>query len=725
MGMLQGILRALWMWLPHQQMATHRHQQVEKCRPPVLPRHQGRGAAIYAAFAIARISALHLAPIKTTSVTITAGISPGTPIQFQQGTEAGMASFFAATEASCGYNSISDSQKHDTDFTSGHNFNSHGFDIDDTGWRLEGCEPGFDFKNLMMHGMASFFAAAEESCDYNAIYDLLKHDTEFASGHISDSPGFDLDDAYLRLERCEPGFDFKSFMMHLDIRLCVPRLTETMQPPGLRFELGTSLTTQGAQKPGPQALLFSLDIDACVVVSSHVWILHSLGDKCFWMTRLGLGTNFGLFFCKAETCKTTTSSCFSSRAGQHLECRSEQKESFRTLRVERQRNPPGTRLEPGSLSTQIAGKKSGPRGVFRALNLDVRVATASMSLPGLTQKPNLEEGIWSVIFGDGILLKRELCSVEFYTPDSSTCPDPRMGKPAVCRREPDRPLPESVSDSFADLVKCFPEITWQGECELMLQCALTRWLMVVILFSQSSTVLQHLATQSEDVGKVSVLSGMFRDEAPATPSKHVREVSKLRHFLGMGFFPTDVFSTYKFFLHPWKDRWLRVRRSLGIAEPPDYPLMPAPSVQISSTMKPLSASEAGSMLRKILFGRKEQLAGRRVLANSMEATMLSCAAKFRFDVETRLQLACHVGGFKPPHTYGSDAAARPLLQLEKVLKAIREEASDHTRLGVADFWANQSRRSLTCKASHWEILRAGMANRSEAGGNSNQRGSRL
>jgi len=90
-------------------------------------------------------------------------------------------------------------------------------------------------------------------------------------------------------------------------------------------------------------------------------------------------------------------------------------------------------------------------------------------------------------------------------------------------------------------------------------------------------------------------------------------------------------------------------------------------------MRPLSAPETGRWLRKILFGKKERLPGRRVPAHSMKATMLSLAAKFGLDAETKLQWAYHVGGFKLLHTCSRDAAAQPLLQLESVLKAIREE----------------------------------------------------
>ena len=63
--------------------------------------------------------------------------------------------------------------------------------------------------------------------------------------------------------------------------------------------------------------------------------------------------------------------------------------------------------------------------------------------------------------------------------------------------------------------------------------------------------------------------------------------------------------------------------------------------------------------------------------------MLSFAAKFGLDAETRLQLAYHVGGFKRLHTYNRDAAALPLLQLERVLKATSEETfrPESTRSG--------------------------------------------
>ena len=83
----------------------------------------------------------------------------------------------------------------------------------------------------------------------------------------------------------------------------------------------------------------------------------------------------------------------------------------------------------------------------------------------------------------------------------------------------------------------------------MLQSALKRWLVVVISFNRSATVWQQLATESEDVGKISVLSDLFRGKAPATLLKRVRAVEKLCQFLGVGCFPAEEASIYKFFQH--------------------------------------------------------------------------------------------------------------------------------------------------------------------------------
>ena len=119
------------------------------------------------------------------------------------------------------------------------------------------------------------------------------------------------------------------------------------------------------------------------------------------------------------------------------------------------------RFELGTSSSSIGDQKPGPQETFSNINLDAYVATALMLLPTWAPKPIWDEGIWSVIFGDGILLKQDFCNVEYYKPKPTTCLDSWVEQLAECRRELERSLPESVSDSFADVVRHVPEITWQ------------------------------------------------------------------------------------------------------------------------------------------------------------------------------------------------------------------------------------------------------------------------
>ena len=122
---------------------------------------------------------------------------------------------------------------------------------------------------------------------------------------------------------------------------------------------------------------------------------------------------------------------------------------------------------------------------------------------------------------------------------------------------------------------------------------------------------------------------------------------------------------------PWADRWMQVRAELGVKPPPEHPLMPAPAADGAPQIRPLSATEAGDWLRKLLTGSKGHAAGRRITAHSMKSTCLSFCAKFGLSAEVRLQLGYHVAGFKMLHTYSRDAAAQPLLELARVLRAVR------------------------------------------------------
>ena len=464
------------------------------------------------------------------------------------------------------------------------------------------------------------------------------------------------------------------------------------------------------------------------------------------------------------------------------------------------------------------------------INLDSCIRTSLNSLPFAAPKPIWEEGVWASIFGDGIFMKPNFCTVELSKPSFETCMDEWIGQIDDTRRKLKRALQPSGDDSYGDVVKHIPDQTWQEERESMLQTAIKRWLVVVIGFSESTVVWQQLASEPDDVGKLTVLGDLFRGKAPATLLKRVRAVEKMCQFLGVGIFPASESKVYKFFtferahgapvsrlrsylealalcyhvfsmtelkevisgkrlhgctisdtpalttqaspltveellkLHkvlfdkcdwnsafagaalfviysrarwadamhccdlvqdqdeegitrflegptavhktmhsaifkhkmlplvapavgvskmPWTDRWFAVREALHIKPPPDHAVMPAPTLEGLPSARPLTATEAGAWLRKLLHGHVGQLEGRKVTAHSMKATMLSYAAKFGLDAETRLQLAYHVSGFKMLHTYSRDAAAQPLMELERVLKAVRGGSfrPDSTRSG--------------------------------------------
>lgn len=471
-----------------------------------------------------------------------------------------------------------------------------------------------------------------------------------------------------------------------------------------------------------------------------------------------------------------------------------------------------------------------PQNDVTGVDLDACVSTALMSLPLQMPKPIWDEGVWSAIFGNGILINPDFCVPDLGKPVNAPFLDEWMEQITDCSRELKRSIHEVSSDSFADVVKHTTDRTWQEERESLLQSALKRWLMVVTSFKRSAVVWKQLAAETNDVKKLMVLADIFRGKAPATLMKRVRAVEKVCNFLGPDIFPCSEEAMYNFFkserdlgappsrlksyleamafclytfsmdelrpvvasrrLHgctipavpsailqaspltvdelskihevlwaksdwnsvfagallfvvysrarwadamhsdklypdrdaegvtryveasaavhktmhaslyrhrllplvapavgvvdePWVDRWMMVRAAVGVQLPPFNPMMPAPLGDGKASQRPLSATEAGAWLRKLLYGCKDQLKDRRISAHSLKATTLSYAAKFGLSAETRLQLAYHVGGFKMLHTYSRDAAAQPVLELERVLGAIRAKTfrPDSTRSG--------------------------------------------
>ena len=179
-------------------------------------------------------------------------------------------------------------------------------------------------------------------------------------------------------------------------------------------------------------------------------------------------------------------------------------------------------------SSSIGDQKPGPQETFSDVNLDACVTTASMSWHASATKPIWDEGIGSIIFGDGILLESDFCSVECYEPDPSTCLESRVEQLAECQREMKRSMPESVSDSCADVARHTPGVKWQEESESTWQSALKRWLVVVFSFDRGATVWRQLAAESEAVGKILVPSDLFGGKAPATLLKRVKAVGRFR-----------------------------------------------------------------------------------------------------------------------------------------------------------------------------------------------------
>ena len=132
---------------------------------------------------------------------------------------------------------------------------------------------------------------------------------------------------------------------------------------------------------------------------------------------------------------------------------------------------------------------------------------------------------------------------------------------------------------------------------------------------------------------------------------------------------------------PWVDRWLEIRRQLGVTCTCCDAGSRGGWMPLRKTLD--SHGSCGACLRKLLSGSPEQDRERRITAHSMKSTTLSYAAKFGLSAETRLQLGYHVAGFKILHTYSRDSAAQPLMELQKVLESIRDKSfmPDETRSG--------------------------------------------
>ena len=120
----------------------------------------------------------------------------------------------------------------------------------------------------------------------------------------------------------------------------------------------------------------------------------------------------------------------------------------------------------------------------------------------------------------------------------------------------------------------------------------------------------------------------------------------------------------------WVSKWLEARGCVGI-DVGTFPILPAPHNDCTPSVRPVGTSEAGAWLRMLLKEAGCSVEGRRITSHSLKATALSQLAKYGADINDRLVLGGHVGGFKSVLTYSRNVMAAPLRALERMLYDIR------------------------------------------------------
>ena len=133
----------------------------------------------------------------------------------------------------------------------------------------------------------------------------------------------------------------------------------------------------------------------------------------------------------------------------------------------------------------------------------------------------------------------------------------------------------------------------------------------------------------------------------------------------------------------WARLWKLARQELGLVDPPDFPVMPAPDKSGAPTVRPLDTEEMGRWLRCILTGSSAKQGDRKLSSHSCKCTMLSYAAKRGISISDRQLLGYHTTPHRMALTYSRDSAAHPLMILGKLIGEIREKKflPDETRSG--------------------------------------------
>ncbi|CAE8603101.1 unnamed protein product [Polarella glacialis] len=186
----------------------------------------------------------------------------------------------------------------------------------------------------------------------------------------------------------------------------------------------------------------------------------------------------------------------------------------------------------------------------------------------------------------------------------------------------------------------------------------------------------------------------------------------------------------------WWQAFVDARRSLGMAElgsategeffailADGVPLLPRRLRDGLWSAQPAKADEVTAMLLRLLASVGcEAAALKEVASHSMEATLLSMAAKHGVDLRTRRLLGYHVVKGESALNYGREHLGVPVHELEKLLDAVRAGSflPDATRARRRPLERGEGVKSLRQQFEEWqgcsveEFMRRGRSNSAES-----------
>ena len=166
-------------------------------------------------------------------------------------------------------------------------------------------------------------------------------------------------------------------------------------------------------------------------------------------------------------------------------------------------------------------------------------------------------------------------------------------------------------------------------------------------------------------------------EAKVWTHKSMRAAMHRHQFLPMAAPATGVHR------EEWVTGWLTARKELGVADPPDAPVMPAPTAAGNPSARPVNTDEAGKWVNALIVAMGLPAPVPLLTSHSFKATCLSWSAKRGLSTSDRLQLGYHADGGRMALVYSRDGAARSIQLLQDLMREIREGVflPDETRGG--------------------------------------------